>query len=42
VRIDPEEALRLNRRPKPMTEEEREEIEQRLEEYRRSLERRRG
>ncbi len=37
VRFDPEEASRLNRRPKPMTAEEREEIDARLEEYRTTL-----
>lgn len=37
VRIDPEEAMRLNRRPSSMTEEERTEIDARLEEYRRKL-----
>lgn len=34
VRIDPEEAAQLNRRPPAMTEEEREEIDARVEEYR--------
>jgi endonuclease/exonuclease/phosphatase (EEP) superfamily protein YafD len=37
VRIDPEEARRLNDRPKPMTPEERDEIEARIEEYRTEL-----
>ena len=37
VRIDPEEAKALNAAPKPLTQEEREEIEARLEEYRRDL-----
>ncbi|MBP1804441.1 endonuclease/exonuclease/phosphatase family protein [Rubellimicrobium aerolatum] len=37
VRIDPEEARALNVRPPPMTEEEREEIDERVEEYKRGL-----
>jgi endonuclease/exonuclease/phosphatase (EEP) superfamily protein YafD len=37
VRIDPEEAGRLNRRPVAMTPEEREEIDARVEEYRKTL-----
>lgn len=37
VRIDPEEAARLNDRPKALTEEERAEIEARLEDYRSGL-----
>lgn len=37
VRIDPEEAARLNNRPKALSPEEREEIEARLEEYRANL-----
>lgn len=39
IRIDPEAARRLNRAPPPMTDEEREEIDQRLEEYRAGLRR---
>ena len=39
VRIDPEEAKRLNSPPKPMTPEEREEIDARIEEYRLGLHR---
>lgn len=39
VRIDPEEARALNRPPKPVSAEEREEIEARLEEYRKGLRR---
>jgi endonuclease/exonuclease/phosphatase (EEP) superfamily protein YafD len=37
VRIDPEEGKRLNAAPKPITPEEREEIDRRLEDYRRTL-----
>jgi endonuclease/exonuclease/phosphatase (EEP) superfamily protein YafD len=37
IRIDPEEARRLNVKPVPMTPEEREEIDGRVEEYRRTL-----
>ena len=37
IRIDPEEARSLNVRPVPMTPEEREEIDARVEEYRRTL-----
>ncbi|TNC73293.1 endonuclease/exonuclease/phosphatase family protein [Rubellimicrobium roseum] len=39
IRIDPDEARSLNRRPPPMTEEEREEIDARIAEYRAGLRR---
>lgn len=38
LRVDPEEAARLNRRPEPLGQAEREEIEQRMADYRRKLE----